>query len=169
VDDGDSPAANEFSQATNTRTTATKPGNLGLLEESNHTPRYTVSLCSTNSKFTIMAPPSKLAIATGSVLRLVKEEASYHKEISQQVERIKKLEDSTGDENKEYTLKQEVCDYVPSTSANYDGDQYNVQKQALAETRNVLPSMQTRISAALEKLEEALVRLCQLMWFVKIC
>jgi hypothetical protein len=32
-----------------------------------------------------------------------------------------------------------------------------IQKQALAETRNVLPSMQTKISAALEKLEEALV------------
>jgi tubulin-specific chaperone A len=55
-----------------------------------------------------MAPPSKVAIATGSVLRLVKEEASYHKEIAQQEERIKKLESSEGDENKEYTLRQEV-------------------------------------------------------------
>lgn len=32
-----------------------------------------------------------------------------------------------------------------------------IQKQALAETRNVLPGMQTKISAALEKLEEVLV------------
>jgi tubulin-specific chaperone A len=55
-----------------------------------------------------MPPPSKIAIATGSVQRLVKEEASYHKEIVQQEERIKKLEESEGDENKEYTLKQEV-------------------------------------------------------------
>jgi hypothetical protein len=55
-----------------------------------------------------MAPPSKVAIATGSVLRLVKEEASYHKEIAQQQERIRKLDESTGDENKEYTLRQEV-------------------------------------------------------------
>lgn len=55
-----------------------------------------------------MAPPSKIAIATGSVLRLVKEEASYHKEITQQEGRIKKLEESDGDENKEYTLRQEV-------------------------------------------------------------
>jgi len=55
-----------------------------------------------------MAPPSKVAIATGSVDRLVKEEASYHKEIAQQKERIKKLEASEGDENKEYTLRQEV-------------------------------------------------------------
>jgi hypothetical protein len=55
-----------------------------------------------------MAPPSKLAVATGSVTRLVKEEASYHKEIVQQHERIKKLEASEGDDNKEYTLRQEV-------------------------------------------------------------
>lgn len=55
-----------------------------------------------------MAPPSKLAVATGSVTRLVKEEASYHKELVQQEERIKRLEASEGDENKEYTLRQEV-------------------------------------------------------------
>jgi hypothetical protein len=63
-----------------------------------------------HSKHTIhsMAPPSKVAIATGSVNRLVKEEASYHKEIVQQEERIKNLEESAGDENKEYTLRQEV-------------------------------------------------------------
>jgi hypothetical protein len=68
-----------------------------------------------------MAPPSKIAIATGSVLRLVKEEASYHKEIAQQEERITKLEASAGDENKEYTLKQEVsCSSRPIRfTANY--------------------------------------------------
>jgi tubulin-specific chaperone A len=59
-----------------------------------------------------MPPPSKVAIATGSVLRLVKEEASYHKEIAQQEERIQKLQDSVGDNNKEYTLKQEVRSLV---------------------------------------------------------
>lgn len=55
-----------------------------------------------------MAPPSKLAIATGVVTRLVKEEASYHKEIAQQEARIEKHQASEGDENAEYTLKQEV-------------------------------------------------------------
>ena len=55
-----------------------------------------------------MAPPSKLAVAIGSVTRLVKEEASYHKELVHQEERIKKLEASEGDDNKEYTLRQEV-------------------------------------------------------------
>lgn len=54
-----------------------------------------------------MPPPSKLAVATSSTLRLVKEEASYHKELEQQEKRIKKLETST-DENAEYQLKQEV-------------------------------------------------------------
>lgn len=62
-----------------------------------------------------MAPPSKLAIATGSVTRLVKEEASYHKELEQQEERIKKLEASEGDHNKEYTLRQEVSSSLSSS------------------------------------------------------
>lgn len=58
-----------------------------------------------------MAPRSQLEITTSSVIRLVKEEASYHKELQQQTERIKKLEADTAgdDENREYTLKQEVC------------------------------------------------------------
>lgn len=56
-----------------------------------------------------MAPPSPLAIATGSVQRLVKEEASYHKELMAQEAHLEKLLASTEeDENKEYTLKQEV-------------------------------------------------------------
>ncbi|KAF2631387.1 tubulin binding cofactor A [Macroventuria anomochaeta] len=80
-----------------------------------------------------MAPPSKLAVATGSVTRLVKEETSYHKELVQQEERIKKLEASEGDENKEYTLRQE--------------------KQALQETQNVFPTVRTRIEQAVERLE----------------
>jgi tubulin-specific chaperone A len=56
-----------------------------------------------------MAPPSQLAIATSSVQRLVKEEASYHKELTQQQARLEKLLASTGEEeNAEYQLKQEV-------------------------------------------------------------
>jgi len=55
-----------------------------------------------------MAPPSKLAIATSAVSRLVKEEASYHKEIEYQKARIKKLEAGSEDENAEFQLKQEV-------------------------------------------------------------
>lgn len=55
-----------------------------------------------------MAPPSKLGVATSAVLRLVKEEASYHKELEQQEARIKKLESTPDEENAEYQLKQEV-------------------------------------------------------------
>jgi tubulin-specific chaperone A len=55
-----------------------------------------------------MPPPSKLAIATSSLQRLVKEEASYHKEQEQQLKRIAKLEADQSDENAEYMLRQEV-------------------------------------------------------------
>jgi len=58
-----------------------------------------------------MAPPSQLAIATSAVNRLVKEEASYHKELEQQQARIEKLKQASSDEeNAEWNLKQEVCD-----------------------------------------------------------
>jgi hypothetical protein len=57
-----------------------------------------------------MPPPSPLAIATSVVQRLVKEETSYHKELKSQEARLEKLVSSTdADENKEYQLKQEVC------------------------------------------------------------
>jgi tubulin-specific chaperone A len=56
-----------------------------------------------------MAPPSKLTIATSVLQRLVKEEASYHKEALQQEARIAKLQEPSEDENAEYQLKQEVC------------------------------------------------------------
>ena len=52
--------------------------------------------------------PSQLSIATSSLLRLVKEEASYHKELEQQQSRLLKSEQCGGDENADYTIKQEV-------------------------------------------------------------
>lgn len=61
-----------------------------------------------NSQHT-MAPSTPLSIATGSINRLVKEEASYHREQKDQEKRIEKLENQTDeDENREYTLRQEV-------------------------------------------------------------
>jgi len=80
-----------------------------------------------------MAPPSKLAIATSSVKRLVKEEASYHKELAQQEARIKKLEEGSEDDNAEFQLKQE--------------------KQAVGETKSVLASMKPKIQDSLAQLE----------------
>jgi len=59
-----------------------------------------------------MPPPSPLQIATSSLNRLIKEEASYHKELSLQESRIKKLEDAENqaDEegNRKFELRQEV-------------------------------------------------------------
>lgn len=59
-----------------------------------------------------MAPRSPLEINTASLQRLVKEEASYHRELQQQTERLQKIESSNGpnddDGNREYLLRQEV-------------------------------------------------------------
>ncbi|RAH50108.1 putative tubulin-specific chaperone Rbl2 [Aspergillus brunneoviolaceus CBS 621.78] len=86
-----------------------------------------------------MAPRSQLEIATASVQRLIKEEASYHRELQQQMERIKKLESGEGgdDENKEWTLKQE--------------------RLALEETRKVLPTLKQKIVDAIAKLDQLLI------------
>ena len=73
--------------------------------------------------------PSQLQIATSALQRLVKEEASYHKELAQQQSRIAKLEakqgqpaeDADGDDgNAEFELKQEVrgsCHPFPAGAA----------------------------------------------------
>lgn len=70
-----------------------------------------------------MAPPSQLSIATGSLTRLVKEEASYHRELEEQNARIAKLEQGgdSSDENAEYTLRQEVSNrsFAYSSSLRY--------------------------------------------------
>jgi tubulin-specific chaperone A len=58
-----------------------------------------------------MPSPSQLAIATSSVQRLVNEEASYHKELSQQQARLDKLSaNNREDENAEFQLKQEASE-----------------------------------------------------------
>jgi tubulin-specific chaperone A len=60
-----------------------------------------------------MPPPSQLSIATQVVMRLVKEEKSYRKELETQkasVERLKAslLNGASGDGNAEFMLRQEV-------------------------------------------------------------
>ncbi len=75
-----------------------------------------------------MPPPTPLAIATSSLLRLLKEESSYHAELATQESRAQKLqtalehpdrkeagkgegedgEDGEADENAEWRLRQEV-------------------------------------------------------------
>lgn len=68
-----------------------------------------------------MPAPSRLAIASSSVLRLLKEEVSYHKELVDEEAKIKILEERVksgqDDEegNGEFMLKQQVC--LPSHHA----------------------------------------------------
>ncbi|KAI9736834.1 MAG: hypothetical protein M1818_005885 [Claussenomyces sp. TS43310] len=84
-----------------------------------------------------MAPPSSLAIATSVVQRLVKEEASYHKELEKQEARLQQTQASDdGDENKEYQLKQE--------------------RAAIEETKRVFPPLRQRILEAVQRLEDGL-------------
>jgi hypothetical protein len=84
-----------------------------------------------------MAPPSKLAIATSAVQRLVKEEASYHKELEQQKSRIQKLESDKGDEDSEYQLKQEVSAslYLKIRNLTIFGRDKRFQKPKLSSLR----------------------------------
>ncbi|KAH8695977.1 putative tubulin-specific chaperone Rbl2 [Talaromyces proteolyticus] len=88
-----------------------------------------------------MAPAAPLAIATSSVHRLVKEEASYHRELEQQTKRLQKLESESaaGDDegNSEFLLKQE--------------------RQAVEETKAILPTLKEKISDAVAKLERLIV------------
>ncbi|KLJ06064.1 tubulin binding cofactor A [Blastomyces silverae] len=88
-----------------------------------------------------MAPLSPLSIATSAVRRLVKEEASYHRELKQQEERIKRLEaEQPGEDedgNREFMLRQE--------------------RQALEETKKVLPNMKEKILEAIAKVDHLLV------------
>lgn len=71
------------------------------------------------------------------VQRLVKEEASYHKELTQQKARLEKLIASENeDENAEFQLKQE--------------------RAAIEETKAVFPPLRERIVLATQKLEDKL-------------
>ncbi|KAK4955089.1 tubulin folding cofactor A [Elasticomyces elasticus] len=83
-----------------------------------------------------MAPPSQLSIATNTLNRLVKEEASYHKELEKQQASIAKLEQGGGDENAEYTLKQE--------------------QRGVEETKAIFPQLKSKMQDALTKLEQQL-------------
>ncbi|KAM0564321.1 hypothetical protein ACHAPJ_000532 [Fusarium lateritium] len=87
-----------------------------------------------------MPPPSQLAIATSSVNRLLKEEASYHKELEQEEDKVRALKDKidagSEDENASYMLKQ--------------------QQTALEQTKAVFEPLRQNIATAVEKLEEQL-------------
>lgn len=87
-----------------------------------------------------MPPPSHLAIATSSVKRLLKEEASYYKELAQQEAQIKalkeKIESGQGseDDNGDFMLKQ--------------------LETAVEQTKAVFGPLRERLDAAVAKLED---------------
>lgn len=65
-----------------------------------------------------MPPPTPLSIATNSLTRLLKEEASYRTELASQQQRVEKLssagdeEEEGGEGNAEFRLRQEVCMFL---------------------------------------------------------
>lgn len=79
---------------------------------------------STISPYHVKMPaPSQLSIATSAVLRLLKEEISYHKELVDQEAQVTVLEEkiksgqTSEDGNEEFMLKQQVCPLFPGTQA----------------------------------------------------
>lgn len=101
-------------------------------------------------------PPSQVSIAVSSLNRLVKEEKSYHKELEQQQARVTKLEQSQGDENSEYMIKQEVRNIIyqkrPSSRAHF------VKRRGIDETKKLFPELRSKIKAGIINLEQQLVR-----------
>ncbi|OAQ99834.1 hypothetical protein LLEC1_01889 [Akanthomyces lecanii] len=87
-----------------------------------------------------MPAPSPLAITTSSVQRLLKEEASYHKELAEQEKTVKALQEkfsagpSDDDGNEAFMLKQ--------------------HQTAIEQTKGVFGPLKQRIDDAVAKLED---------------
>ncbi|KAM0478610.1 hypothetical protein ACHAPX_005200 [Trichoderma viride] len=87
-----------------------------------------------------MPPPSPLVIATGAVNRLLKEEASYHKELEEQEAQLKAQEEK-----------------VKSGQEDEEGNAMFILKQhqmVVEQTKAVFKPLRDRIRAAVEKLED---------------
>ncbi|GFP53841.1 hypothetical protein ACSS6W_001467 [Trichoderma asperelloides] len=87
-----------------------------------------------------MPPPSPLVIATGAVNRLLKEEASYHKELEEQEAQVKAQEEK-----------------IKSGQEDEDGNATYILKQhqmVVEQTKAVFKPLRARILAAVEKLED---------------
>ncbi|KAI4216972.1 MAG: hypothetical protein LQ351_000921 [Letrouitia transgressa] len=91
-------------------------------------------------------PPSRLAIATASVHRLLKEEASYRTELRSQEARLTRLqqgaEDDTDNDNREWEIGQETDEG---------------QRRAIEETKAVFGPLREKVLAAVEALEGMLM------------
>jgi tubulin-specific chaperone A len=103
---------------------------------------------------TTMPAPSRLQIATSSLERLLKEEASYHRELEQGEARIRAAEQqNSSDENADYVIRQEVLFSTSSAFLMLTP----AQKKAVEETKAVFPSLHKRIKDATTQLEQQLV------------
>ena len=99
--------------------------------------------------------PSPLSVATSALSRLVKEESSYHKELEQQQASVTKLEQSSGDENKEYMIRQEVGCYQENFIRSFLAE--HSQRKGIEETKKLFPELKSKIKAAMDNLEDQLV------------
>ncbi|EGX92070.1 tubulin-specific chaperone Rbl2, putative [Cordyceps militaris CM01] len=89
-----------------------------------------------------MPAPSPLAITTSSVQRLLKEEASYHKEVTDQEKTVKDLEAK-----------------LQAGGADEDGNEAFMVKQnktAIEQTKAVFEPLKQRIADSVAKLEDQL-------------
>ncbi|RMZ81447.1 hypothetical protein DV738_g2175, partial [Chaetothyriales sp. CBS 135597] len=91
--------------------------------------------------------PSQVTIATSALQRLVKEEASYHKELDQQKARIAKLEHGETDdrENLQYQIKQEIVNALDKLETVLDQGETNEEErlkatEALKQAKEVIES-----------------------------
>ncbi|CAM1506930.1 Fc.00g065710.m01.CDS01 [Cosmosporella sp. VM-42] len=87
-----------------------------------------------------MPPPSQLSIASSAVKRLLREEASYHKELADQEAQVKVLEEK-----------------IKNGEANEDGNGEFILKQqqtAVEQTKAVFDPLRQRIADAIAKLED---------------
>lgn len=96
-------------------------------------------------------PPSQLSIATSSLQRLVREEASYHRELEMQRKSIARLEERKEAENKNGNEDEEEEE---------EGNReflLRQEKRACEETQAVFPRLRERIREAMANLEALLV------------
>lgn len=119
-----------------------------------------------------MAPPSALAIASGAVVRLRKEEISYRTEQAGQEVQVKALEDqmrsgghgADDDGNAEFMLKQQVSARRADGTRRFPrGDvafglgrvaDWLAQRTAIEQTKAIFAPLRKRIEEAIAKLEE---------------
>jgi tubulin-specific chaperone A len=98
-----------------------------------------------------MPPPSALAIKSSAVIRLIKEESMYHRELVVEQNRLSKMKESN--EADEYTIKQQVSSTLPAF------DEADMTNRAKSSKRLSLlsPLFGEKLQAALEVLENQLV------------